>query len=463
MDIKKKLKAIPDSAGVYIMKDRDGKVIYVGKASSLKKRVFSYFQKGVPSSYRQGSLVSNIADLDFILTGSEEEALIYEANLIKENQPKYNARLRDDKSYPFLKLTVNEEYPRLFITRKLENDGARYFGPYTHVKLLRRALSIIRRMFPLRTCKKFPAQKCLNFYIGQCFGVCETEEDRKRYDETVKELIIFLEGRKQALLKELTQKMESSARAQNFEEAKRYRDIIFSLTAVTQRGEYRFSNEVALRLKKILRLPKIPVRIEAFDVSNISGKEATGSMVHFEDGKPDKRFYRQYRIGGVEGIDDYKMMREVVRRRYSKVERLPDLIIIDGGKGHLACAYEELLRLGLGYIPIIGIAKEFERIYLSGIKEPLDISGDVQVLHLIQNIRDEAHRFAQRYHHKLRGRLITISGLDGIEGIGEKRKKALMMHFGSIENIRAADVKDILGIARISEGLAQKVKEVLKK
>lgn len=463
MDIKKKLKTIPDSPGVYIMKDKEGRIIYVGKAASLKKRVSSYFQKGAPGSYKQRSLASNIEDLDFIVTGSGEEALIYEANLIKENQPKYNARLRDDKSYPFLKLTMNEEYPRLFITRKIENDGARYFGPYTHVKLLRSALSIIRRLFPLRTCKKFPAQKCLNFYIGQCFGVCETKEDKKRYDETVKELILFLEGKKQELLDSLTKKMESSARVENFEEAKRYRDIISTLTAVTQKGEYRFSNEVALRLKKLLRLPKIPVRLEAFDVSNISGKEATGSMVYFEDGRPDKRFYRQYRIRDVEGMDDYRMMREILRRRYSKAEHLPDLIVIDGGKGHLTCAYEELRRLNLGYIPIIGLAKEFEKVYLLGIKVSLDISGDVQILHLVQNIRDEAHRFARRYHHKLREKLITISKLDGIEGIGEKRKKALLAYFGSVEKIKAAEVQEIARIASISERLAQKIKEELKK
>ena len=408
MGIKKKLKDIPKSPGVYLMKDADGRVLYIGKAKDLFKRVASYFQEYRPKTLRQTQLMQNVKDLDYILTTSEEEALIYEANLIKEKRPKYNVDLKDDKSFPFLKLTLDEKFPRLMITRRKKDDGARYFGPYTRVKLLRSALSIMKSIFPLRTCRKMPENVCLSYHIGQCLGPCVKKIDEKEYREIIRQLILFLEGKKTRLLRELVQEMEELSREERFEDAAIVRNRIAALSEVPGKKmrDYSGWGDVAVKLKRLLRLSRLPLRIEAFDVSNIQGKEATGSMVYFCNGRPDKSNYRRFRIKGVEDIDDYAMIREIVRRRYKRLkeegEPYPDLIIIDGGKGHLKTAYDELVRLNLRSIPVIAIAKREESIFMLGSKKALDINKDSQILYFIQQIRDEAHRFALKYHHKLR-------------------------------------------------------------
>jgi len=408
MGIKKKLKEIPRSPGVYFMKDADGEVLYIGKAKDLSKRVASYFQENRPKTLRQMSLMENVKDLDYILTTSEEEALIYEANLIKEKKPKYNVDLKDDKSFPFLKLMLNEKFPRLMITRRKKDDGARYFGPYTRAKLLRSALSLMKSIFPLRTCRKIPENVCLSYHIGQCLGPCVKKIDEKEYGEIIRQLILFLEGKKMRLLKELAQEMKELSKEEKFEDAAIVRNRIAALSEVPGKKmrDYSGWGDVAVKLKKILRLPRLPLRIEAFDVSNIQGKEATGSMVYFHNGAPDKSNYRKFRIKDVEDIDDYAMIREIVRRRYKRLKEekatYPDLIIIDGGKGHLKTAYNELVRLNLGSIPVISIAKREESIFMLGSKKALDINKDSQILYFIQQIRDEAHRFALKYHHKLR-------------------------------------------------------------
>jgi len=408
MDIKEKLKKMPKSPGVYLMKDSYGKVLYVGKAKDISKRVSSYFQQHIPRSVRQMSLLEHIKDIDYITTTSEEEALIYEANLIKEKKPKYNVELKDDKSFPYLKLTVNEDFPRLIITRKKRNDGFMYFGPYTRVKLLRKAVSIMKGIFPLRTCRKIPKEVCLSYHIGQCLGPCIGKIEKKPYSEIVRELILFLEGKKAKLLKELAKKMEILAKEEKFEDALLIRNRISALSEVPRKKmrDYSGWGDVAVKLKKLLHLPRLPFRIEAFDVSNISGKEATGSMVYFRNGIPDKSNYRKFRIKDVQDIDDYAMVREIVRRRYKRLKEenltFPDLTIIDGGRGHLRAGYEELMRLNLSHIPVIAIAKEEEKIYTRSSKIPLTINKDSQIMHFIQQIRDEAHRFALKYHHKLR-------------------------------------------------------------
>ena len=408
MDIKEKLKDIPHLPGVYIMKDASGETLYIGKAKDLSKRVSSYFQESRPKTAKRIALLEKIKDLDYVIVGSEEEALIYEASLVKEKKPKYNVELKDDKTFPFFKLTLNEKFPRLIITRKKIDDGSIYFGPYTKVKLLRNAASILKNIFPLRICRKIPDESCLAYHIGQCLGPCVNKIDKRSYDEIVEQLILFLEGKKTKLIRELTDKMKKFADGKNFEQAAVIRNRLSALLEVSDRktADYSSWGNVALKLKNCLRLPNLPLKIEAFDVSNISGKEATGSMVYFNNGLPDKSSYRKFRIKNVKGVDDYAMMKEIVHRRYKRLREenkgFPDLIIIDGGKGHLKAAYEELLKLNAGRIPVIGIAKQEEKIYTLGSQEPLDINRDSEMLHFIQSVRDEAHRFALKYHHTLR-------------------------------------------------------------
>ncbi len=407
MGLKEKIKKLPKSPGVYMFKDRKDTILYIGKAKDLSKRVPSYFKASTPKTLRQMSLVENIKDLDYIVTVSEEEALLYEANLIKENKPKYNVDLKDDKSFPFLKLT-KEKFSRLIITRKKIKDGSKYFGPYTRVKPLRKAVSVMKGIFPLRTCKKIKDQVCLSYHIGQCLAPCVGKINEKEYKELIRELTLFLEGKKKRLLKELTEKMKNFSKKEDFEQAAIIRNRISALSEVPGKKMSSYSGwgDTAVKLKRVLRLPRLPIRVEAFDISNIQGKDSSGSMVYFYNGRPDKSNYRKFRIKDVEGIDDYGMIREIVRRRYKRLKEenklLPDLIIIDGGKGHLQVAYDELVKLNLTRIPIISIAKEKERLYTRSFKMPLDINRDAEILHFIQRIRDEAHRFALKYHHKLR-------------------------------------------------------------
>jgi len=409
MGIKEKIKKLPRSPGVYMFKDAEGSVLYIGKAKDLSKRVPSYFKEHTPKTIRQMSLLERIKDLDYIITASEEEALLYEANLIKENKPKYNVELKDDKSFPFLKLT-NEKFPRLIITRKKIKDSSKYFGPYIRVKPLRKAVSIMKGIFPLRTCKKVKDEVCLSYHIGQCLAPCIGKINEKEYKEIIRQLILFLDGKKKRLLKELAEKMKELSKKENFEEAAIIRNRISALSEVPGKKvrDYSGWGDVAVKLKKILRLSRLPMKVEAFDVSNIQGKDASGSMVYFYNGMPDKSNYRKFKIKDVEDIDDYSMIREIVRRRYKRIKEekgeFPDLIIIDGGKGHLGVAYDELVRLNLRRIPIISIAKKKERIYTRSSKTPLDINRDGELLHFIQRIRDEAHRFALKYHHNLRSK-----------------------------------------------------------
>lgn len=409
------IKDIPHLPGVYIMKDASGEAIYIGKAKDLFKRVSSYFQESRPRTAKLISLLEKVKGLDYVVTGSEEEALIYEASLIKEKKPRYNVELKDDKTFPFLKIGLNEKFPRLTITRKKIDDGSRYFGPYTKVGLLRNAVGILKNIFPMRICKRMPGEVCLAYHIGQCMGPCVNKVDEESYSAIVRQLILFLEGKKTILIQELTDNMKRFADKKDFERAAIMRNRLSALLEVSDRktADYSSWGNVALKLKKILKLASLPLRIEAFDVSNISGKEATGSMVYFNNGVPDKSNYRKFRIKNVKGVDDYAMMKEIVRRRYKRLKeenvKFPDLVIIDGGKGHLAAAHEELLKLNLSHVPVIGIAKQEEKIYTLDSSKPLDINRDSEMLHFIQSVRDEAHRFALKYHHVLRHNNFTNS------------------------------------------------------
>ncbi|MDD5427968.1 MAG: excinuclease ABC subunit UvrC [Candidatus Omnitrophica bacterium] len=408
MDLKEKVKALPALPGVYIMKGAEGRVLYVGKAGNLKKRVSSYFYPNRRLNERIDQLVSSIADIEHMTTSTEAEALIYENSLIKQLAPRYNIALRDDKSYPMLKLTVNEKFPRLFITRRKVNDGSMYYGPYANAKLLKEAVVLLRQMFPLRTCGKMPKSLCLNYHIKQCLGPCAGKVTDAEYADVVSELKLFLEGRKAELLKALTERMTKASRAEDFEKAAELRGRIEALSTIKEDSvSYKPLGEME-ELGRILGITKPPEKIEAFDVSNIMGQEAVGSMVYFYKGRPRKSEYRRFKIATVPGIDDYAMMREIVSRRYSKLSEpgrvRPDLILIDGGKGHLAAALGELDKLGLADIPAIGIAKEFEHIYTKDKKDPIVLPKESKALHLLKRVRDEAHRFAIAYHRKLRSK-----------------------------------------------------------
>ena len=410
MGLKETVKNLPDSPGVYMMKNASGEILYVGKADSLRKRVSSYFRASGRHGGRIESLISQIADIAHLPTATSAEALLYENGLIKQLSPKYNVALRDDKSYPMLKITTKEIFPRLMIAREKKEDGSVYYGPYTNAKLLKEALKILQKLFPLRTCSKMPKIKCLELDIGQCLGPCEGRISEERYGAIVKELRLFLEGRHSELLKLLTEKMKQLSKDERFEEAAECRNRLEALSSVnTDRVKYGPAGELG-ELKRILGIKHDLEVIEAFDVSNIMGDEAVGSMIYFRKGKPDKNEYRKFKIRTVPGMDDYSMMREIVRRRYKRSveekKKLPDLIVIDGGRGHLNVALDELKKLGLEALPIIGIAKEFERIYLKDRKDPILLPKESKALHLLERVRDEAHRFAISYHKKLMSKRI---------------------------------------------------------
>jgi len=418
--LKDKIAAMPDAPGIYLMKDKRGEVIYIGKAKSLKKRLNTYFGRGLSS--KTIALMSNVDDIEYKLCQNESLALLLEANLVHKYKPKYNVSLRDDKSFPLVKIT-NEEFPAIYITRKRESDGARYFGPYTNAKLLKKALKIIRHSFPYRSCKKLPKEACIYYRIKLSPAPCIGKINQTEYADTMQNIALILEGKTDALIKKLSQQMNLKAKEQQFEEAAKIRDQIEALS-IMQESAVRFSRKDESRtfllkeallskkvrdelkgLKNLLGLVKLPERIEAFDISNISGKEATGAMVSFYRGMPDKNNYRRFRIKTVHSIDDYKMLSEVIQRRYLRLIRenlsLPDLVLIDGGRAHLLTAKKEMDALGI-HIPLVSIAKDRENIYIKARINPLRFNFDIPALNLIRRIRDEAHRFAVAYHHILR-------------------------------------------------------------
>lgn len=403
--LKEKVAALPQSPGVYLFKDAQGKIIYIGKAKALKKRVQSYFSRALDSKTQ--AMVSKIAGLQYHIAPSESQAQIVEAALIKEYQPHYNIDLKDDKSFPFIRIT-NEPFPIVSIHRrkgKAPSDLAFYFGPYTNVKLLRQALKLIRRVFGFRSCSHMPQKPCLYYRLKVCPAPCSGKLYAAQYQEVIAQIKLFLESRYEELLRRLAEQMKERAAAQEFEAAAALRDQINALGAIGQRQPFAAGIDELRQLKRALRLARLPLRIEGFDISNISGREACGAMVSFYKGAPDKKNYRRFRIKTVEGIDDYKMLREVVRRRYQRLIQeklpLPDLILIDGGKAHLSAAQEEIKNLRLS-IPLASIAKERENIYICNRRKPITLYRQTLALNLIRRLRDEAHRFAVAYHHLLR-------------------------------------------------------------
>lgn len=399
--INQKIKTLPSSSGVYLMKDKTSKVIYVGKAGNLRKRVSSYFRKNKPD-VKTELLTRSIEEIDYVQTPSEREALLLESSLIRKYNPKYNISLKDDKSFPFIRFT-EEEFPAIFIERKYKKEKlkGKFLGPYTSAQLLREAFKSMRKIFPFRTCRIMPQGKsCLYGKIRLCPEPCLGKISRTKYKNLIKKIMLFLDGKYDFLLTKLQKEMVKAAADKHFEEAAELRDQIEALSSVMFKDKLDIM-EPLKQLRGLLHLKSIPQRIEAFDISNIGASAAVGSMVSFFRGIPDKNNYRRFKIKTVSGINDFAMLSEVVRRRYKRLlsekSFLPDLIIIDGGKGQLSVAKKELDDLGLD-IAIISIAKKNEYIFTPRKKDPIVLSRQSKVLKFIQRIRDEVHCFAISYH-----------------------------------------------------------------
>ncbi len=407
--LKKQISQAPDKPGVYLMRDQNNRVIYVGKAKSLKQRLLSYFGRRLDSKTQ--ALMAKVAQIEYRLTPSETAALLLEYKLVHEFNPHYNISLKDDKSFPWVRIS-NEVFPALQIVRRKTDDRSRYLGPYTSAKLLSSVFKIIRREFAFRSCLRLGRTSCVYHRINLCPAPCIGKIDSLEYRRLIDKVILILEGRSDLLVSKLTQLMREKSFNKDFENAARLRDQISALSRIcANRRNANAENELE-SLKLCLGLKNLPVRIEGFDLSNLSGTLAVGSMVSFYRGQPDKNNYRRFKIKSFSGIDDYRMLAEVLSRRYTRLLRekkpLPDLLLIDGGKGHILTAYRQLKMLGLE-IPLVSIAKEKENIYqaAAGGKINRILPGEGQALNLIRRIRDEAHRFALAYHHLLRKKALV--------------------------------------------------------
>lgn len=589
-NIREALAVLPDKPGVYLMHDKDGKVIYVGKAVVLKNRVRSYFRNLASHTPKVRAMVAKIADIETIVTSSEVEALILECNLIKKYRPRYNIMLKDDKSYPYLKVTLNEEFPRLYVTRRQMRDGAKYYGPYADAGAMHATVKLLRSMFPLRTCRTMNAERpCLNYHIKRCLAPCAGFVSKEEYGNMIKSVCMVLDGRTTELERDLKRRMQEAADNYAFEEAARLRDQLQAVMrlneqqkAVTgqdsdmdiigfakdmtgiciqiffvrkgkllgrdnfflqddgeseqevitafvkqyyneasyipreialpvlpdaeeqavieqwlaekaqrkaelvrpqrgvkkdllqlandnavklleerlRKGQLSLKNDVqaAEELQQALGLPNPLERMDCFDISHTQGSETVASMVVFRNGSISKKDYRRYKIVSAEGKpDDFKSMQEVVYRRYKDYEDLPSLVVIDGGKGQLSSALEVIRGLGLHDLPVIGLAKREEEIFKEGQSESILLDRDSAALHLIQRIRDEAHRFAITYHRKLRGKRNLVSVLDHVEGIGSKRRQELWKAFKTLDEMKAASVEELAAVESMNYAAAQKL------
>jgi excinuclease ABC subunit C len=469
--IRSKIRDLPHKPGIYLMKDRFGTVIYVGKARDLRKRVSQYFHP----SRRHGwdlklkALVEAVHDLDVHSVRSEPEALLLEGKLIKEFHPRYNVSFRDDKQFLLLKVNLKDAIPRFTLTRIKQDDGALYFGPFASSGALRRTVAMIRQRFNLRGCRPLTPgardyKHCLYGNLKHCTAPCIGNVSRDQYLLQVQAACDFLSGQSDEIEQDIEQAMKKASANLEFERAAELRDMLADLRETTRKTK-RFSRvpytlplaikpeEDLVELAGVLGLEAPPQRIEGFDISNISGTFAVASMVSFRAGKPDRASYRRFRMKSVTGQDDFACIAEAVRRRYTRLKKdsearpegggFPDLILIDGGTGQLNAARRELAKLGLSRIPTIGLAKEFEEIHRPGQTEPLRLSHHSGSLKLLQRIRDESHRFANTYNAQIRLRRISESVLDEFPGIGERRKAELLRKFGSLQRLKLATVEQI--------------------
>ena len=422
-----KVKQFPNTPGVYLMKDEQGRVIYVGKAKHLRNRASHYFTKIAAEEPRTADLVKLIADIDFIPADSEVDALLMEARLVKDVQPRFNIDLKDDKTFPYLQIRVREEYPRVEFTRSPRTRGVRLYGPFTSAKSLRAAIQVLQRIFQFRTCGLDIKQDnpqwrwfrpCILHSIRQCTAPCNFRVTREEYRKQIRRLCMVLDGKKGKLIKELEQTMTDASAKLEFEKAGRIRDEIAALQSLGQRGDVdkNMQPEVfhieprkgSIGLRKVLALSATPRTIEGVDIAHLGGDETVASLVSFIDGLPFKPGYRRYKIKSVEGVDDFASIREVIARRFRNrvsgedENPFPDILLIDGGKGQLNAALEVFRMLGKEPPCLISLAKREEEIYRPGEAEPLRLSRHSAALRLLQYVRDEAHRFAQHYHHLLR-------------------------------------------------------------
>jgi excinuclease ABC subunit C len=601
-----KLEAVQPRPGVYLLKDKHAKVIYVGKAKNLRARVRTYFRGGDERSQVR-FLMQRVADLETLVTANDKEALILENNLIKQYKPRYNIRLKDDKSYVSVKVTVQDAWPRILVTRKIVKDGGKYFGPYTSAYSVRETLDTIRKVIPLRTCSngvfRNRSRPCLEYQIKRCLGPCCLPVDREAYQRHLREAIMLLEGKSQQLVRQLEEEMHRAAADLCFEDAARLRDQVRAIERTQERqqvvahwgedqdvfGLYReggfieaqvlfvrqgkltgnqaYSFEdfefcdaevvealltqfyqgdryvpdeilvpvdledaevradylgerkgkrvavfrpqrgdkarllemaaenaaqsfrerqdtgrkherMSEELQRKLHLRNAPKRIECFDISNIQGRLAVGSMVTFDEGEPDKSRYRRFRIKTVPEADDFRMMYEVLKRRFTRAKdegSYPDLLVVDGGKGQLNVALEVMRELEINEVDAVGLAKDRvarspqsteithseERVFLPGRKNPVTLKRNSTALFLLQRVRDEAHRFAITYHRQLRSKERLRSVLDSIPGVGSTRRKRLLRHFGSVRRIREASIEALAQVPGISAGLAAQIKNGL--
>ncbi|MBW3542045.1 MAG: excinuclease ABC subunit UvrC, partial [Planctomycetes bacterium] len=417
-----KVRTLPATPGVYLMKDAQGRVIYVGKAVSLRSRVGSYFTEAAASDRRTADLVREIADVDFIETDSEVDALLMEARLVKDIQPRFNQELKDDKTFPYLEIFVREDFPRVEFTRTPQPKGTKLYGPFTNARKLRGAIAVLQKIFRFRTCsldiddgdqrwRWF--RPCLLASIHQCTAPCNLRISREEYRNDIRRLRMFLDGKKDRLFKELRREMLEASQNQHYEKAARIRDEIQALENLNLRGDleehaqpevfYIDPKKGLSGLKQIFKLEALPRRIEGVDIAHLHGGETVASLVQFIDGLPFKHGYKRYRIRTVEGVDDFAALREVVSRRFRRLqqegESFPDILLIDGGKGQLGAALEALRTIDIQPPLVLSLAKREEEVYVPDEPQPRRLSRHSYGLRLLQYVRDEAHRFAQHYHH----------------------------------------------------------------
>ena len=511
-EVKKRLQETPHKPGVYLMKDRLGGIIYVGKARDLKKRVSSYFMpsRKMRADLKTRALIDSICDYELQIVRNEQEALILESKLIKQYRPRYNVSLRDDKRFYMVKIQLDHPLPRFMLTRLKKDDGARYFGPFVHSSALKATLEWINREFGLRTCRpRIPGENdykhCHSDVIRKCSAPCVQKISEADYRSQIMEAVRLLEGKgRKDQLQKLRSDMEKAAENLQFEKAARLRDIIGNLEKTLSparsfsRGRGGVPSTInpskdLIQLQTALSLPDSLEIMECFDISNVSSNHIVASMVRFVNGAPDNQSYRRYRIKTVKGQDDFASMAEVIRRRYSRILsennlagteesqesplealrrlaregksplHLPNLVIVDGGKGQLGMAVKELRRLGLHDLPVIGLAKQHEEIFRPGNSDPLLLSHDTGALKLLQRIRDEAHRFANNYNELLLRRRVRESLLDDCPGMSPKRKEALLRRFGSIKRIREASLKELESVPGVGKKTAEQMLDFLSK
>ncbi|MGE9267584.1 MAG: excinuclease ABC subunit UvrC [Verrucomicrobiales bacterium] len=511
--LRERLKDVPHQPGVYLMKDRLGSIIYVGKARDLRKRLANYFvpSKATLANLKNRALIDSIRDFEIHTVRNEHESLILESKLIKQYRPRYNVMFRDDKRFPLVKIQLDEPWPRFVLTRLRKSDGARYFGPFAHGGAIRATVEWLNRELGLRTCRpRVPGKEnyrhCHADVIRNCAAPCVGKISADDYRERVEEACEILAGKgKRQRLKRLREEMAEAAEALDFERAAKLRDVVRNLElALSPSRQFSRGRGVPTTVKPLedlaelgeeLGLPEPPRVMECFDISNISSTHIVASMVRFTEGAPDNQNYRRYRIKTVEGQDDFASMAEVVRRRYGRILSenrranpevaeasqegaievlrrlaregkspitLPDLVIVDGGKGQLGVAAAELQRLGLGGLPLVGLAKQREEIFFPGESEPLRISHEKGALKLLQRIRDEAHRFANNYNELLLRKRMRESVLDDCPGVSPARKKALLKKFGSVARLRQAAPAEVAAIRGISEKAAEGILEWLR-